>query len=511
MMSLDKRSLRLAIRAAQAVTLAFLLALLALPAHAQEAPATLTLNEAIRLARQNNPLYRQVANDATGADWQVRQAYAQLMPDLSVSGGLSYQMAGTERIGNFQDIPRPAAYGSSYSVSGSLGLSGATFYGMAQAKANRRATDSRIVAAEYQLADDVTRQYLAAKRATDVVKLNEQVLATAKEALKLAQARFEAGDKPRLDAAQAEVATGRAEVDLLQSKNTARAERRALLQLMGVSVDRDVELTTSMEVFEPKWTVEELTATALAAHPSVLAARAAETAGKASAKAAKMSYLPSLFVQGGFSAYTRATADENALIANAEQGVLSQKASCEANNELNAHLATPLPGYPKDCSVYTFTAEDRAAAVASNKLFPFNFTKTPLNFSMGIQLPIFNGFTRELQTQQARAQAQDLSYAARAEEMNRRALVANSLEALQTAYTTVALEERNVLVGNESLQLAQARYAAGAGNIYELQQAQTLKAQADQAHLVAVYSFHESLARLENAVGKPLRAETQQN
>jgi outer membrane protein TolC len=329
--------------------------------------------------------------------------------------------------------------------------------------------------------------------------------------LKLAQARFEAGDKPRLDAAQAEVATGRAEVDLLQAKNNARAQRRALLQLIGVSLDRDVELTTSMNVFEPRWSVEELTATALASHPSVLAARAAEKAGKASAKAAKMQYLPSLSISGGYSGYTRATADENSLIENAEQSVLSQKASCESQNELNAHLATPLPGYPKDCSVYVFTAEDRAAAVASNKLFPFNFTKTPLNFSMGVSLPLFNGFSRELQTQQARAQAQDLSYAERAEELNRRALVANSLEALQTSYSTVKLEERNVLVGDESLQLAQARYAAGAGSIYELQQAQTLKAQADQAHLVAVYTFHESLARLENAVGKPLRAEAQQN
>jgi hypothetical protein len=42
-------------------------------------------------------------------------------------------------------------------------------------------------------------------------------------------------------------------------------------------------------------------------------------------------------------------------------------------------------------------------------------------------------------------------------------------------------------------------------------QAQTLKAQADQAHLVAVYTFHEAVALLENAVGKPLRTNAQKN
>lgn len=497
--------LNVVLRTMQFVVLLFLLALLAVPAHGQQAPATLTLDEAVQLAKRYNPQFRTIANDAGAADWQVRQAYAQLLPDVSFGTGLSYQMAGTERIGNFQDVVRPAAYGSSYQFGASLGFSGATFYQMSQAKANRNVTDARIVNAEYQLADDVTRQYLAAKRTTDEVVLRAQVLETAKEALKLAQARVEAGDKPRLDAAQSEVASGRAEVDLVQAQNNARSQRRALLQLIGVEIDRDVELITSMAVFEPKWSIEELTAIAMASHPALVAARAADKAGKASARAASMAYLPSINFSGGVYGYTRATADENQLITNAEQGVASQKASCESQNDLNSRLTSPLPGYPKDCSVYVFTPADRKAAVASNKLFPFNFTKTPASFSMGISLPIFNGFSRELQTQQARAQSQDASYEARAEELNRRALVANAFDALQTAYRTVALEVRNEAVGVESLQLAQGRYAAGAGNIYELMQAQTLKAQADQAHLVAVYTFHESLAQLENAVGKKLR------
>lgn len=506
MKSYDKRStLSLVLRAAQCTALAILLAMVAVPARAQQAPVTLTLEEAVRLARQYNPQFRSIANDAGAADWQVREAYAQLIPSFGVGTGVSYQMAGTERIGNFQDIPRPAAYGSSYSLGGSMQIGGGTFFRMAQAKANQSATDARITASEYQLADDVTRQYLAAKRTTDQVVLQQQVLETAKEALKLAAARVAAGDKPRLDAAQAEVASGRAEVDLVQAQNTARGARRALLQLIGVEVDRDVELTTTMAVFEPKWTVVELTATAMASHPSLLAARAAERAGKASARAASMSYLPTLSISGGMSGYTRATADESSLVTNAEQSVLSRKVSCESDNALNARLTSPLPGYPRDCSQYVFTDADRAAAVASNKLFPFNFTRTPASFSMQLSLPIFNGFSRELQTEQARALSQDASYAARAEELNRRALVANSFDALQTAYRTVMLEERNTAVGQESLHLAQGRYAAGAGNIYELMQAQTLKAQADQAHLVAVYAFHESLAQLENAVGKQLR------
>ena len=57
----------------------------------------------------------------------------------------------------------------------------------------------------------------------------------------------------------------------------------------------------------------------------------------------------------------------------------------------------------------------------------------------------------------------------------------------------------------EQLELQQERYRLGAGSILELTQAQAGKARADQAHLAAVYAFHENLVALENAVGRSLR------
>src|SRR5687767_11778303 len=67
-------------------------------AFAQQA---LSLDEAIALARQNNPAFLQQRNDEGAADWAVREAYGQLLPGASVSTGFSYQAAGTPRFGNF--------------------------------------------------------------------------------------------------------------------------------------------------------------------------------------------------------------------------------------------------------------------------------------------------------------------------------------------------------------------------------------------------------------------------
>src|SRR5690606_9508464 len=51
-------------------------------------PRRLTLTEAINLARQNAPAYRQVLNDDEVAGAQTRAAYGSLLPQLSTSASL---------------------------------------------------------------------------------------------------------------------------------------------------------------------------------------------------------------------------------------------------------------------------------------------------------------------------------------------------------------------------------------------------------------------------------------
>jgi outer membrane protein TolC len=101
--------------------------------------------------------------------------------------------------------------------------------------------------------------------------------------------------------------------------------------------------------------------------------------------------------------------------------------------------------------------------------------------------------------------ADDAKYQRRAEELARRAEVTASYNALLTAYRTVGLEARNAETAAEQLRLARERYRLGAGSIVELSVAQEQAARADQAHLDALYSFHENLAALESAVGRQLR------
>jgi outer membrane protein len=480
-------------------------------AQAQKAPATLTLEEAIRLAARYNPDFRVQANDQNVADWNVAEAYANLLPDFSVRSSLSYDAPGIPNVGGLQGaelgISRtPAVYRSSYGIGGGVFLSGATFFNIAQAKANRSATDASVVAAEFTLAADVTRDYLTAMRSRDAVTVAKQSLAAASESKKLADARVQAGAATPLDAAQADVAAGRAEVVLIQAENTYENDKLRLLQRLGVTLDNAVELTSTFDIFQPTWSLEELTKIAMSNHPQLRSVRATESARVAASRASKMSYLPSLSLQGGWGGSAREVGDRNAVIASAKSSIEGQRRSCEQNNRFATAVPGVLEGYPKDCSTFVYTQDiERAALEANNNIFPFRYISQPPSFSATLSFPIFDGFSRERQMQTARAEADDAHQRRRAAELQQQTQVATTQRNVVAAHRSVEIEQRNVKAAETALQLAQERYRLGAGTFLDLMQAQTAKAQADRDYLNAVYGFHENVAALESAVGQKLR------
>ncbi len=501
------RGLRIACIAAGA---GWLLLTGAFPGEAQQQAATLTLEEAIDLARRSNPTYRMTANDEADANWGVREAYASFLPSFTIGNRFSYQAKGTPRLGNLSAADfglgaTPPAYTSDYGLNANLQISGATFFNAARSKANQRAVEAQIDAAGFDLATAVTRQYLMALRARDNVVISRSALEATDEALKIAEARQQSGAATRLDVSQAQVDRGRAAVALLQAENAWDTERIRLMQQVGVVLDADIELTSTFEVFAPGWSLEDLVARALETHPQLIAAQKSESAAAAAAKAEWSQYLPTLSFFGQWSGYVRRVGDPDFLVEQARSSAENRVANCEFFNSVAAGLNGPLPGYPQSCSRFAFTEETEAAVLAANELYPFNYTSSPAYFQVSISLPIIDGFTRERRVQQARMAADDAKHQRRAQELTLRTDVTTNLLALRTAFRTVALEEQNAETAGLSLELARERYRPGAGSILELTQAQEAKARADQAHLAAVYDFHESLAALEAAVGVRLR------
>jgi outer membrane protein len=474
-----------------------------------EVPPALSLAQAIEIARTGNPGFLQTRNDAALADAEVRQAWGQLMPSASASGGVSWQgsgetqLGGNITLGDLGITNQPSYYSSSYRVGLSYNLSWASLLGPRQAKAQRTNTLAVIDGAEAGLVSQVTMAYVELLRQRDAVRIAELQLENAEFNLRLAQGQLEVGQVTPIDVGQAEVQVGRAEVTVLQARNFATTSRMRLLQLLGLPVDQQFEPTTTFELEQPLWNLEELTTMALEQNPELRIRRTNLGAQEVAVSRSWSEYLPSLSLSTGWSGFTREASSTGFQVAQAQQGVASAIQQCVRTNEIYSRLANPLP--PADCGQFAFTDEQRAAIIAENNQFPFDFVGSPPTVSLSMSVPIFTGFSRQRNREAARLQLDDQVHRVREQELALQADLAIGLENVRTAYESAQLEERNRILAEQQLNLARERYQLGAITFVELVDAQTLLARAEADRIIAVFAYHDAVTNLEALVGAPLR------
>jgi outer membrane protein len=491
-----------------------LLALMATTLVAQQVPVDLALEEAIEIAKANNPTFLSTQNDQSAANWRAREAYAQFLP--TVSAGLSgvWQQAGVQRFGTVELATQATDWlYSGYGINLNMTIDGNAIFGIPNARANKRATTARIDAAEFSLESTVALQYMAVLRALDGVDVAQRQLDRARQNLQVVSTRVETGATAATDGKQAEVDLGRAEVGLIQAQRDLRQARLLLSEQLGVTLGDDARLSSVFTVFEPQFDVEELLAASQDDHPSIHAFRAQEDASRAAARQmATSQYLPSLSLNARFAGQAQEALNRRFVENQLEGQAESRISGCEYDNELHNRIPGGLPDYSiQDCSAFALTPDRLQAALSENNAFPFDFTTIPTTFSAQLSLPIFTGFSRQRQVSEASNAAEDAEHARRAEELRLRTMVTNTFDNLNSAYQVVQAEERNRALSEEQLELQRRRYTLGAPGanqlapILALMDAQTSLATAEQSYLNAVYDFHYNLIALEAAVGRPLR------
>ena len=476
-------------------------------------PAThrLALADAVDIGRQNNPLLRQTANNLVGTTWGVRNAYASFLPTLTLSGGFGYSGAGSQRFLTSEFIQPSATIGSSYRVGLSLFLSGRTLMQPGLATAQHRAAEAAVAGTEINLESVIRQQYLAILQAEAQAGLAELQVTRNDEFLRLARARFEVGQNTLLDVRQAEVAKGQSEVTLLQARQLVIVDKLRLYQTMGIPAPEPstIVLTDTFPVIEPAWDLGGLLAEADQTNPNLVFLRANSSAASAGERAAKSEWLPSLSFSAGWSGFTQQftssdIAADNA-VAGAQANADATRLQCNFTNSnwLNPGLT------PMDCSQFALTPaqEDaiRQSVLDQNSVFPWNFTSQPFSASMGISLPIFTQFSRPLRIAEASAAADDANEAVRARELQVRTDVSQAYYALQAAYEAGSIQENNQEAAAEQLRLATERYRVGSGTFFELLDAQLAAQTAEADYINAIYAYHQSIATLEDAVGRALR------
>jgi len=463
----------------------------------------LPLDEAIRLAMRNNPQFLQTGTARQRAAAALRAAGGQLLPTVRTSFGSSYregrqQFFAGQAFGSTSDV-----LSSSADLGIDLTISAATWMARRQQRANLAASESDISSAEATLRSNVITQYLNVLQAQSRATLQDTLLVSTQAALQLASARQQVGAATTLDVRRAEVAVGQQRVAVLRERNNVEVEKLRLFQQLGVDQPAGVTLSSDFPISEPTVQLGDLLDQARSRNPALSALRSRVQATDVSVSSARSAYFPTLSLSSGVSGFSQQLRNIDGSIATTRGNALQQQRSCITQDSLRRGAG--LPSILQQCAAIQFTDADAAAFRDANAQFPFRMTRSPIQLSALVSLPIFDGFTREQRIQEATASRNDARYRVREQELKLTADVTSAYRNLTTAYQTVRLQEQNSTAAREALALAQERFRVGANTFVDVTQARADYERAETDRINAIYDYHKAFAALEAAVGRPLR------
>jgi outer membrane protein len=261
----------------------------------------LTLDDAVKLARQGQPALRQARAATAVAEARVGEAYAGFLPRLDTS--LGYQRGSNNLVGS----PLPETWDStgrwnaSATASMTVWDSGITLgrYQSASATAAAQQAAERTTMAQVLL--NVRTAFFAARARKDLVTVADETLANQEAHLKQTEGFVSVGTRPQIDLAQARTDRANAEVSRIGAVANYQTARAQLNQAMGI------EATTEFEVADDQLpavegedsTIEQLVDEALKARPEVASLEAQLRAQEWAVTAARGGWWPSLGVSAG--------------------------------------------------------------------------------------------------------------------------------------------------------------------------------------------------------------------
>jgi outer membrane protein len=486
------------------VRLVALLAVSAQVAFGQSAPTsiggTLTLDQAIAIARENNPTFLNVKNNLRTAEAQVHTAYGALLPSSNVSFRTAYNQGGTQYVQGVA-LPSTDSYNSFYNIGLSYNIGAAALYAPRAARANRRASEADINNQSELLRSAVTTQYIQALETAAQAAVNDTLVQSAEGQLELVNAKTKVGAGTIVDVRAAEVALGQAQVAALTAHNQAQVAKLQLFQTMGVPANLDVELTTDFPLSQPQFSLDSLIALAHQVNPDLQARRSRLVASQAQVKVAKSQYLPSLSLSTGYGAQAFGYTDAEALVVGAQQNAAASARSCMTTDSIRTGAG--LPPLSKPCGSGVLSQDELTRIRASNK--PFSFQKAPYGVSLSLSVPLFNNFQREANIEQEQVQRDNAANDLRARNLQINTDVTQAYLTLVAQARTVELQTQNAAKAAEDLSAAQERYKVGAATFLDVTVARGIYEKAQIDRVTAIYEYHKAYANLETAVGRPLR------
>ena len=229
----------------------------------QEAkPSSLTLQQAVNIALEKNPLRKMAMADTKVASAGVRAARSFLMPRLSFSetatrgddpvyvfGSKLRQQRFTQDDFTLNKLNTPLPFGNFATRFGgtwNLFDSFATWHGVNQAKQMNEAVEHQLDRTDQEIVFRVVSAYYDVLLAAKELEVAEQSAKTAQSIMDRSRARFDSGLNVESDLLTAKVRMAARQQEVIRARNTLEVSRAQLNTVMGVPLDSPFQLTEGL-------------------------------------------------------------------------------------------------------------------------------------------------------------------------------------------------------------------------------------------------------------------------
>jgi outer membrane protein len=255
----------------------------------------LDLSQTVQKALAVSPRIASAQAQFEGADAGRKAAIANFLPTVNAS----YAATHYDHKKPYVDAPRSLQTDSNF-YSGALSVIQPVFTGFRllnsylKAKLNKERTEAEKATAELSLVLTIQQNFLILLRSRELVRSDKDSVARLRSQLKVTQAFYDVGLKPRFDVLQAEVDLSKAEDQLLQDKNLVETQKARLNTLLVLPLNQNVNYVGQLTYTQFSRKLEDCVEDAFAYRPDLKAAHKVVEMAEKEVGVAQSGFYPSI-------------------------------------------------------------------------------------------------------------------------------------------------------------------------------------------------------------------------
>lgn len=462
------------------------------------ASLTLTLDQALEIALNDNPMIRVADLEIQRQDYVRKETVGNLLPSLSASGSYSYAAIK-------QTMSRSGlTFGADNTVMLGADLSVPLFVPAVYAsiKMNRTQMEEAVESARasrLSLVNEVRKAFYNLLLLDESLEVLRESEALSRKTVDDTQSKVDAELASEYDLLTAQVQLSSLEPTIIQTEGAIEVAELYLHMLLSLPMEVEIDLIGDLDEFAGRTEENAYYSTDISNNSDLRSLDIQARMLENQLKVVNAQRMPTIAAFGQFSLYGNDMPEIN--FGDAGFGSMFPNIDLAKYPDLVAGVTNALgPAGMADLAGLMGDLMGGMGSSSSSTSHSF-WWQHPLSFGVSISIPIFSGNKVNYQARQTRIAIEQLQLQREYQEESLGMQVRTSISNLITARSKMAASRTSMAQAQKAYDITDARYGGGMGTILELNSAQLQLTQARLNYTQAVYDYLAAQADYEQIVG----------